>query len=74
MKKRLTAIGSSLGFIIDKPIAELYQLSRETEIEVTPEKDGLVIRFIRRASDEEVQRAAADINRRYGRMMKNLAK
>jgi hypothetical protein len=79
MKKRLTAIGSSLGFIIDKPIAELYQLDRNTIVEVTPKEDGLSIRFIRekapaRASDDEVLKAAGGVNKRYGKMMKNLAK
>ena len=42
MKKNLTAIGTSLGFIIDKPIADLYGL-----IEVTPKEDGLNIRFLK---------------------------
>lgn len=78
MKKNLTAIGSSLGLIIDKPIADLYQLDRNTVVEVTPEKDGLNIRFLRsneeRANDEEVMKAAKNINKRYGKMMKNLAK
>lgn len=84
MKKSLTAIGGSLGIIIDKPIAELYQLDRNTEIEITPKEEGLNIRFIKQstkdkgttpqASDEEVMKAAKDINKRYGKMMKNLAK
>lgn len=78
MKKNLTAIGSSLGLIIDKPIAELYKLDRNTIVEVTPKEDGLNIRFINeitsRASDDDVMKAAKGINKRYGKMMKNLAK
>ncbi|MBL7664296.1 MAG: hypothetical protein JNM93_04135 [Bacteriovoracaceae bacterium] len=78
MKKHLTAIGSSLGFIIDKPIAELYQLDRDTIIEVTPKEDGLNIRFLNdkasSATDDEVLQAAKSINKRYNKMMKNLAK
>lgn len=78
MKKNLTAIGSSLGFIIDKPIAELYNVDKNTIIEVTPKEDGLNIRFLKengdRASDDDVMNAAKDINKRYGTMMKNLAK
>ncbi len=78
MIKNLTAIGGSLGFIIDKPIAELYQLDRNTQIEITPKEDGLNIRFLKNqeshASNEEVTNAAKDINKRYGKMMKNLAK
>jgi antitoxin MazE len=78
MKKNLTAIGSSLGLIIDKPIAELYQLDRNTVVEITPKEDGLNIRFLKEkapvATDDEVMRAASDINKRYQKMMKNLAK
>lgn len=78
MKKNLTAIGSSLGLIIDKPIAELYQLDRNTVVEVIPKEDGLNIRFLKekapRATDEEVIKAAKGLNKRYGKMMKNLAK
>lgn len=78
MKKHLTAIGTSLGFIIDKPIADLYNLDRNTVIELTPKEDGLNIRFIKEPApsfnDDEVLKAAQDINKRYGKMMKNLAK
>ncbi len=78
MRKNLTAIGTSLGFIIDKPIADLYNLDRNTVIELTPKEDGLNIRFIKgpapSSSDDEVLKAAQDINKRYGKMMKNLAK
>jgi hypothetical protein len=78
MKKNLTAIGTSLGFIIDKPIADLYGVDRNTVIEVTPKEDGLNIRFLKEVStlarDEDVLDAAKDINKRYSKMMKNLAK
>ena len=78
MKKHLTAIGTSLGFIIDKPIADLYNLDRNTVIELTPKEDGLNIRFIKEpapsSNDDEVLKAAQDLNKRYGKMMKNLAK
>lgn len=78
MRKHLTAIGASLGLIIDKPIAELYQLDRNTIVEVTPKENGLNIQFLKEeapeASDEEVIKIAGSINKRYGKMMKNLAK
>jgi antitoxin MazE len=78
MRKNLTAIGSSLGLIIDKPIAELYQLDRDTIVEITPKEDGLNIRFLppppQTADNDEVLKAAKSINKRYGKMMRNLAK
>lgn len=77
MKKLLTNIGSSLGFIVDKPIAELYQFDTSTEVEFTPKENGLSI-FIKslpsKAADDDVMKVAKDVNKRYGKMMKNLAK
>jgi hypothetical protein len=47
-------------------------------IEITPKEDGLNIRFLKekapRASDDEVMKAAGEVNKRFGKMMKNLAK
>lgn len=78
MKKTLTAIGTSLGFIIDKPIADLYDIDRNTIIEVTPKEDGLNLRFLKDdrniANNDEVLSAAKNINKKYNKMMKNLAK
>ncbi|RYZ77016.1 MAG: hypothetical protein EOP04_31435 [Proteobacteria bacterium] len=75
MRKSLTAIGGSPGFIIEKPIAELYQLDKNTQIEVTPRENGLDIRFIKEISTtDEVIDTARKINKRYSKMMKNLAK
>lgn len=78
MIKHLTAIGGSLGFIIDKPIADLYRIDKNTQIEVIPKEDGLNIRFLVNieniTDDGDVIKAAEDINKRYHKMMKNLAK
>jgi hypothetical protein len=79
MKKNLIAIGSSLGLIIDKPIAELYNLDKDSLVEITPKEDGLNIRFLEekispRAENDKVMKAAKKINKRYNKMMKNLAK
>ena len=77
MRKNLTAIGSSLGLIIDQSMVKRYQIDLDTVVEITPQEDGLNIRFIKecdeRACDNDVKKAAYDINRRYNKMMKNLA-
>jgi hypothetical protein len=39
---------------IDRPIVELYQLDRNTVVELTPKEDGLNIRFLK----EKAPRAA----------------
>ena len=42
--KHLTAIGNSLGLIIEKPILDLLNITRETPLEVTTDGVGLYIR------------------------------
>ena len=43
MRKRLVAIGNSLGLIIDRPILDLLGIDRRTEIEVTTDGRRLVL-------------------------------
>jgi antitoxin component of MazEF toxin-antitoxin module len=41
--KKLSAIGNSLGLVIEKPILELLKINRETELEVTTDGKRLII-------------------------------
>lgn len=47
MIKNLTAIGNSMGVIIDKPILELLNITKDTLLDVRTDGDGLIIRPIR---------------------------
>ena len=57
MRRRLRAIGNSLGIIIEKPILELLDINKDTELEITTDGKGLVIRPVRQ--DHEGRVAAA---------------
>jgi len=35
MRKRLSAVGNSLGVIIEKPILELLHIDKDTELELS---------------------------------------
>jgi antitoxin MazE len=48
MRKKLSAIGNSLGVVIEKPILELLDIDRETELEMTTDGQRLIIEPIRR--------------------------
>jgi antitoxin component of MazEF toxin-antitoxin module len=48
MKKKLSAIGNSLGIVIEKPILELLGIDRETELEMTTDGQRLIIEPVRR--------------------------
>jgi antitoxin component of MazEF toxin-antitoxin module len=48
MRKKLSAIGNSLGIVIEKPILELLDIDRETELEMTTDGQRLIIEPVRR--------------------------
>lgn len=47
MIKKLTAIGHSLGIILDRPVLDLLNINRETELTVTTDGDALILRPVR---------------------------
>ena len=47
MRKNLSAIGNSLGIVIEKPILELLNITRDTELEVTTDGSRLIIAPVR---------------------------
>lgn len=55
MKKKLIAIGNSLGLIIERPILDLLDIDRDTELEIKTDGDGLIIRPIRKNHLQRVQ-------------------
>ena len=48
MKKQLSAIGNSLGIIIERPILELLDIDRDTELDMTTDGNRLVIEPVRK--------------------------
>ena len=57
MRKKLSAIGNSLGIVIEKPILELLGITRETELEMTTEGGKLIIAPVRRTRRARVKSA-----------------
>ena len=43
MRKKLVAIGNSLGIVIEKPILELLGMDRDTELDVTTDGQRLIL-------------------------------
>jgi antitoxin MazE len=58
MRKKLMAIGNSLGIIIDKPILELLDIDRDTELEIRTDGEALIIRPARAAKRRRVAKSA----------------
>ena len=49
MVKKESAIGNSLGLIIERPILELLDITKGTPLEVKTDGDALIIRPVRKA-------------------------
>jgi antitoxin MazE len=68
MRKNLSAIGNSLGLVIEKPILELLNITRETELEVTTDGTRLIVEPVR---EVEVKGRRGRVGAATKRVMKN---
>jgi antitoxin MazE len=57
MRKKLSAIGNSLGLVIEKPILELLDIGRDTELDMRTDGDRLIISPVRKGKRERVRTA-----------------
>jgi antitoxin component of MazEF toxin-antitoxin module len=72
--KRMTRHGNSMALVIDRPILELLNIDADTPLDITTDGEVLIITPVRDKKRRQVFEAALDkTNRRYGRMLKNLA-
>lgn len=74
MIKKLTAIGNSLGLIIEKPILELLNIDRETPLEVRTDGEGLIIRPQRQSRSARLRAAADKMMDAHDETLRKLAK
>jgi antitoxin component of MazEF toxin-antitoxin module len=74
MRKKLSAIGNSLGIVIEKPILELLDIDRETELEMRTDGERLIIEPIRNAKRAKVQAAVQRAMAAHDATLRKLAK
>jgi antitoxin component of MazEF toxin-antitoxin module len=60
MVKKLSAVGNSLGLIIERPILELLDITKDTPLEVKTDGEALIIRPVRKVPLMDRALAAAD--------------
>ncbi len=64
MIKKLTPIGNSLGLIIDRPILNLLNIDRDTELEIKTDGQTLTIRPVKEGTERgETEAAIPERNR-----------
>ena len=73
MQKKLSVIGNSLGFVIDKPVLELLRIDRDTMLDVSTDGDALIIRPLRDARAERVRAAALRVAEQHASAFGKLA-
>ena len=74
MKKRLSAIGNSLGIVIEKPILELLDIDRDTELDMRTDGNRLIIEPVRRNRRQRVAAAARRVMDAHEETFRKLAK
>ena len=75
MRKNLSTIGNSLGLVIEKPILELLNITRDTELEITTDGTRLIVEPVREAKGrrERVGAATKRVMKNNDRTMRRLA-
>jgi len=73
MIKKLTAIGNSLGLIIERPILELLRIDRDTPLEVRTDGEALIIRPAREKHRARVRGAAERMMDSHDETLRKLA-
>ena len=73
MKKKLSAIGNSMGVVIERPILELLKIDRETELEMTTDGNRLIIEPIRDRK-KRIAQSTEKIMKKHHETFRKLAK
>ena len=72
MRKKLSAIGNSLGVVIEKPILELLKIDRDTELEVSTDGRRLILEPVE--AGEDFDALARRIMKEHAGTLRKLAK
>ena len=73
MTKTLTAIGNSLGLIIERPILDLLKIDRDTPLEITTDGKGLYIKPVDSEHRDQVLEVAERVMDIHKDTLKKLA-
>jgi antitoxin component of MazEF toxin-antitoxin module len=74
MRKKLSAIGNSLGLVIEKPILELLDFTRDTELDMTTDGERLIIARASKSKRARVKASLARAMDAHDESLRKLAK
>lgn len=72
--KKLSAVGNSLGLIIERPILELLNITRDTPLEVKTDGEALIIRPARLSKKDRVRESTKRLMTVHDATLRKLAK
>jgi antitoxin component of MazEF toxin-antitoxin module len=73
MKKTLSAIGNSLGLIIERPILDLLNIDKNTKLEIRTDGEALIIRPVRKDRRARVKEATERVMDSHDDALRKLA-
>jgi antitoxin component of MazEF toxin-antitoxin module len=74
MIKRLSAVGNSLGLIIERPILELLDITKDTPLEVKTDGEALIIRPVKQSKKDRVRESTRKMMTTHAETLRKLAK
>lgn len=74
MRKKLSAIGNSLGIVIEKPILELLDVTKDTELDMTTDGERLIIAPVRKGRKARIKGAIDEVMADHAGTFRKLAK
>jgi antitoxin MazE len=74
MIKKLTAVGNSLGLIIERPILELLNIDKDTPLEVRTDGEALIVRPAAKDRKARVRASTARMMKAHDATLRKLAK
>lgn len=74
MIKKLSAVGNSLGLIIERPILELLDITKDTPLEIKTDGDALIIRPAKLGAKDRIRESAKRMMAVHDETLRKLAK
>jgi antitoxin MazE len=74
MIKKLSAVGNSLGLIIERPILELLDITKDTSLEVKTDGVALIIRPVKLSNKERLRESTKRMMATHEETLRKLAK
>ena len=74
MIKKLSAVGNSLGLIIERPILELLGITKDTALEVKTDGEALIIRPVKLSKKEHIRESTKRMMAVHDETLRKLAK